>query len=176
MITESEWLHQPWDHIDLSKVTVALLDIDGVLADTRHRDHYIRHQPKQWGPYFANMFGDVPWQQGQDLYADLRAARVDIIYLTGRNENYRPMTLDWLLRNDFGLQHELKMRPIHNHLPLPKFKAEVILWTQVDISVTDILVIDDDPAVVSAAEDLGTQTFQALWQPKEPSMVASRTS
>ena len=38
---------------------IAVFDIDGVLADARHREHHVSGRPKDWDAFFAAV-GDDP--------------------------------------------------------------------------------------------------------------------
>jgi hypothetical protein len=186
-----------WTNIDWSDIQIAFLDIDGVLADTRHRDHHVQTSPKQWGAYFAGMKRDDVWEPGLQLYCDLVEEGVEIVYLTGRNENYRAITLDWLLKAGFGLQWELKMRPIRVRDPLHELKTSTVKdhlyrrdnerplpladrvfnnWARAYTPAASALVIDDDPKVIEALHEFGTRTFQTTWQVKVKELVDTKTT
>lgn len=190
-MTYSDWPDTGWEtwyDLDWSKVSVALLDVDGVLADTRHRDHFVQQSPKNWGGYFKDMAKDGVWGPGLALYDDLMDEGINVAYLTGRNENYRAITLEWMLDAGFGLQWDLMMRPLHNKTKLHDFKASVIRQIHYrnypmqepgcswGLDYSQILVIDDDPAVIEVADTLGCQTYLTLWQPKVKELVDTKTT
>ncbi len=74
---------------------IAVLDIDGVLADVRHRLHHLERRPKDWAAFFAAAPRDPLLPEGAAVAAQL-APDHDVVYLTGRPERCRRDTLAWL--------------------------------------------------------------------------------
>lgn len=79
-----------------------IVDIDGTIADMRHRRHFIHGDKKpDWLRFFSAMIHDepiVPMRETIDcLYECLHA----IILCTGRPEQYRQLTIDWLNKHKF---------------------------------------------------------------------------
>ena len=99
-ITESETAQARSDAapVDERRPT-AVFDIDGVLADVRHRLHHVERRPKDWPGFFAAMDDDDPLEVGVALARDLAAEGNDLVYLTGRNEAHRAVTEGWLRRH-----------------------------------------------------------------------------
>jgi pimeloyl-ACP methyl ester carboxylesterase len=79
---------------------VAVLDIDGVLADVRHRLSYVEQRPKDWQTFFAAAVNDSLLPEGLEVALDL-ADRFTIVYLTGRPERCRTDTEAWLEKYHF---------------------------------------------------------------------------
>jgi hypothetical protein len=50
---------------------IAVIDIDGVLADVRHRLKYLEQRPKNWGAFFRAAPKDPPLQTGLETVARL---------------------------------------------------------------------------------------------------------
>jgi hypothetical protein len=74
---------------------IILVDIDGTLADVRHRLHYIRgHGRKDWGRFFQSMQSDPPITPAVD-WIKSKATENDIVVITGRPEQYRGVTESW---------------------------------------------------------------------------------
>src|SRR3954447_22705427 len=73
----------------------AVLDVDGVLADVRHRLRHVRSSPKDWDAFFADAPDDAVLAEGLARAQELSAEH-DIVYLTGRPERCRQDTLAWL--------------------------------------------------------------------------------
>ena len=69
--------------------SLAVFDIDGVLADVRHRLHHLQVRPQRWEAFFSAADRDPLLPDGA---ARLRAAQVehDVVYLTGRPERRLP--------------------------------------------------------------------------------------
>ncbi|MBZ5567527.1 MAG: hypothetical protein LAN64_06710 [Acidobacteriia bacterium] len=120
-----------------------LVDIDGTLADVRHRLHHIRGEKKKnWKAFFEAMDLDRPiastvaWVQSLAQYHD-------IIITTGRPELYRKRTVAWLKKNDIPFT-DLFMRRDGDHRPDYEMKEEVLQrWPKKRIQ----LVIEDRPPV-----------------------------
>jgi hypothetical protein len=87
---------------------LAVFDIDGVVADVRHRLHHL-HRPGRWAQFFRAADADPLLAEGAALVADL-AREHDIVWLTGRPDWLRDTTAGWLAQH--GLPGtELHMRP-----------------------------------------------------------------
>src|ERR1700712_5122014 len=75
---------------------VAVVDIDGVVADVRHRVGRLQRRPPDWVGFFAAADRDAPLAAGVDRVLDLIAAGHEIVWLTGRPEWLRGITERWL--------------------------------------------------------------------------------
>ena len=104
---------------------IAIVDIDGTIADVRHRLHHIQGPGrKNWKAFFEAMDHDTPIpdmiRQVHELESDH-----EIIVVTGRPEHYRRRTENWLKEN--GIRYaRLFMRPDGDHRPDYTVKAEVL--------------------------------------------------
>ena len=139
---------------------IAVVDIDGVIADARHRLHHITGGHRDWDRFFAAAVGDPPHPEGLALVATL-AADHDVVFLTGRPGRYRSMTERWLDDHALGA-HRLIMRDDGDRRRAARFKLDVIdtlrLERQIDV------VVDDDPEVLAAVDERGVPTFAATWE------------
>ena len=84
---------------------LAVFDIDGVVADVRHRLHHL-DWPVSWRGFFAAAGRDPLLPEGASLVADL-AGQHDIVWLTGRPEWLRDVTADWLARHWARAGHDI---------------------------------------------------------------------
>lgn len=73
-----------------------ICDIDGTLADGKHRRHWVAQKPKDWKSYFAEMDKDTPIMDTIDKVMDFEGKGYEIILLSGRPEDYREVTENWL--------------------------------------------------------------------------------
>ena len=73
-----------------------MIDIDGVVADVRHRLHYLRRS--RWDLFFDEAQDDPPLSTGIELVHTLAQDR-EIVWLSGRPEWLRGVTADWLKRH-----------------------------------------------------------------------------
>lgn len=142
-----------------------MLDVDGVVADARHRMGYLQRQPKDWPGFFRAAASDPACERGVALAAELAAAH-DIVWLTGRPEWLRALTREWLDRLELP-SRELRMRPRHDHRPAPAFKLGVLR----ELAPRHIATfVDDDREVVRAARAAGHPAVLADWLPRAPAL------
>jgi phosphoglycolate phosphatase-like HAD superfamily hydrolase len=138
---------------------LAVLDIDGVLADVRHRLHHLRSRPKDWDAFFAAAPLDPPLPQGVDLAARLAEGH-DIAYVTGRPSRCREDTLRWL--REHGLPDgRLLTRPGGDFRASHVTKLELLRGLERDAEVA--LVVDDDDRVVRTLTRHGYTVLHATW-------------
>jgi hypothetical protein len=88
---------------------IAIFDIDGTLADVSERIHHVRKKPKNWNAFFAGMAQDRAVRSVTRLCNMLYEAGVRIVLCSGRPEQYRAQTVQWLDREGVRY-HELRLR------------------------------------------------------------------
>lgn len=140
----------------------AVFDIDGVLADVRHRLHHLEHRPKDWAGFFGAMADDPPLREGVEMVLEQAARGNRIVYLTGRNEQYRAQTIRWLAEHRCP-DGRLVMRQANDRRPARLFKPEALQHLASGLDIT--FVVDDDEAVVTALRAAGWQVVHAGWMP-----------
>lgn len=142
---------------------LALVDLDGVLADDRHRVQFAIQ--KDWDEYFSRdrILSDDPWVEGQEMVARLVSEGYVVQYLTGRWSSLRTVTEEWLDRNGFPMRR-LTMREPQWHpqnlsehsgwpsMRLADFKVEYIARTRQSGGYGEIHMYDDDPNVIEAVK------------------------
>ena len=149
---------------------LAVFDIDGVLADVRHRLHHVERRPKNWEAFFAAAADDPPLQQGVAL-AWASAEDCDVVYVTGRPERCRADTLAWFARH--GLPPgELSMRRERDHRPARLAKPGLLRRLAAGRPVA--VVVDDDPQVCDAYEAAGYRVLRAQWMADAPALHAAQ--
>jgi len=140
--------------------TVAVFDVDGVLADVRHRLHFVEARPKDWDGFFGAMDDDAPLANGvaeARRHADEGHA---IVYLTGRSEAYRGLTTSWLRRHDLP-EGVLVMRRDGDRRPARLFKPQAL--ERIARAGRVVTVVDDDDAVVAVLQRQGWPVEHATW-------------
>ena len=151
---------------------LAVIDIDGVVADVRHRLHLIQGKPRRWDEFFAAAGDDPPLPDGVALVHEL-AADHDVLWLTGRPERTRRLTAAWLAAQ--GLPAEpLLMRPDRDFRPARVTKRDQLrtLRTKQEIGV----VVDDDPDVIEMLAADGFPTRLADWLPHGRTLYRAQES
>lgn len=149
---------------------LAVVDIDGVVADVRHRLHHIESRPKDWQAFFATAGQDPPLAEG---VARVRALLDDhdVVYLTGRPDHLRRTTEQWLERHGIS-GSRLVMRRRGDYRPAKVTKAEELRKLGRDREVA--VVIDDDPDVCDALRAAGWPVLQAEWVPHSRTLRAAQ--
>jgi hypothetical protein len=153
-----------------SKRALAVFDIDGVLADVRHRLHHLQARPQRWEAFFSAAERDPLLAEGA---ARLRVAQAehDVVYLTGRPERNRRLTRAWLARHDLPTG-PLHMRPDHDHRPARWVKRNTLRRLARTRRIASVL--DDDPAVVAVLEADGWPTELATWLPHSSTLQSAQ--
>ncbi|OLT09583.1 hypothetical protein BJF78_30455 [Pseudonocardia sp. CNS-139] len=149
---------------------LAVFDIDGVLADVRHRLHHLEARPKRWEKFFYAADRDPVLDEGVER---LRAALADhdVVYVTGRPERTRALTERWLARHDLPTG-PLVMRPDHDSRPARYVKREVLRRLAGVRPIASVL--DDDPAVVDLLTADGWPVELATWLPHSSTLRSAQ--
>jgi hypothetical protein len=141
---------------------LAVFDIDGVVADVRHRLRFLDSRPKDWAGFFAAAGADVPLAEGVALAREAMAS-YDLVWLTGRPERLRAVTERWLTAA--GLPSgPLVMRRHRDFRPARVAKLEELHRLAARQPI--VMVVDDDPEVVAALSAGGYPVRLADWVPR----------
>ena len=77
-----------------------IIDLDGTLSDSAHRQHFMEKTPKDWKAFYAALVDDPPNQWCRELLIRFRSDRFshfyEIILVSGRSDDYREVTEAWL--------------------------------------------------------------------------------
>jgi phosphoglycolate phosphatase-like HAD superfamily hydrolase len=149
---------------------LAVVDIDGVVADVRHRLHHVESRPKDWPAFFAAAAADPPLAEGVERVRALRADH-EVVFLTGRPESLRRVTEAWLDEHGLGGSWVLMRRP-RDFRPARVAKAEEL--RRLARGRTVAVVIDDDPEVCDALRSAGWPVEQATWVPHSRTLRAAQ--
>ncbi len=131
---------------------LALVDIDGVLANDSKRVQYALS--RTWHEYFKpeRMKADTVWPQGLKLINNLQNAGWQIEYLTGRRDDRHVLTFDWLLANGYPWA-ALHTRPFSVSKPLANLKTEFVGKALDSGRFRNVVLFDDDPEVIRRVQD-----------------------
>lgn len=149
---------------------LAVFDIDGVLADVRHRLHHLEARPQRWERFFQAAGRDPLLEEGARR---LRGALPDhdVLYLTGRPERTRRLTERWLARHDLPTG-PLLMRADDDVRPARYLKRSVLRRLSRTREVVSVL--DDDPAVVAVLAADGWPVELATWLPHSSTLRSAQ--
>ena len=145
-----------------------VLDLDGVLADTRHRMHHLTGRRKDWDGFFAAAVDDPAHPQGLALARSAVERGLTVVYLSGRPERTRRDTTLWL-RRCAAPEAQVLLRPDDDRRPARHLKLAALrrLSRRYRLDV----FVDDDPDVVRAVRaarpPVVTQVLLADWQPRD---------
>ncbi|PJE97996.1 hypothetical protein CUT44_01750 [Streptomyces carminius] len=144
--------------------SLAVFDLDGTLADVRHRLRHIDGRRRDWDAFFAAAPGDPPLARGVALVRS-SAEKHEVVYVTGRPERCRRDTLEWLARHGLPAGR-LLMRGDRDRRPARVTKPELLRRLAAEGTVA--LVVDDDHQVCDAYEAAGFPVVRAGWMTAEP--------
>lgn len=123
-----------------------IVDLDGTIADCRHRKHFVINGYHDWKSFFESMVEDAPIQPIINLITKLYDHGDSIFLTTGRPDQYRDHTLDWLAKNTVHF-NVLKMRRQYDYREDSIVKQEM-LKELIDEHGNIDLAIDDRQSVV----------------------------
>jgi phosphoglycolate phosphatase-like HAD superfamily hydrolase len=149
---------------------LAVFDIDGVLADVRHRLHHLEARPQRWERFFHAAGRDPLLEEGARRLRDALRDH-DVLYLTGRPERTRGLTERWLARHDLPTG-PLLMRADDDVRPARYLKRSVLRRLSRTREVVSVL--DDDPAVVSVLAADGWPVELATWLPHSSTLRSAQ--
>jgi len=137
-----------------------ICDLDGTLADIKHRLHFVKGSVhKDWHAFFSDIPHDLPRSDVLDKVIELQK-RYNIVIVTGRPEDYKEVTLEWL--HKFGIPYETIIMRRKGDTRNDDIIKKEILDTYFDKNKVE-LVIDDRPRVIRmwreeglTVEDVGT--------------------
>jgi hypothetical protein len=142
-----------------------IFDIDGTLADLRHRLHHVTGAHKNWDMFFATVHLDTPITPVVTLAKIVDYYEMPIICVSGRPEDIRDQTSQWLHDQDIW-PADLYMRPSNDYRPDYVIKKELLVKLRED-GWEPILVIDDRPSVVQMWRAEGLVCLQTAPEEKE---------
>jgi phosphoglycolate phosphatase-like HAD superfamily hydrolase len=151
---------------------LAVFDVDGVLADVRHRLHHLEGRPKNWSAFFAAAGDDPPLTDGVALCLE-SAKDCEVVYVTGRPEHCRQDTLDWFRRQGLP-EGRLSMRGDGDRRPARMAKPQLLRRLARDRTVA--VVVDDDEQVCAAYEQAGWPVLRAAWMDHAPVLEQAQES
>ena len=103
-----------------------IFDVDGTLADLSHRRHFVSNNEKNWSLFNTKMGEDKINPAVVELYNTLwDSQKYDLIIVTGRSEEFRAVTEQWLVRNHIPF-NRLIMRKAKDNRQVAVIKQEIL--------------------------------------------------
>jgi hypothetical protein len=144
------------------ELPIAVIDLDGVVADVRHRLHHLEARPRDWDAFFADIPHDPLLAEGR-VVLDRLAPDHEVVYLTGRPERTRAATEAWLRRHRLP-RGRLIMRSERDRRPARVTKPGLLRRLSDGRQIA--VVVDDDPDVCAALRRDGWPVLVADWMPR----------
>lgn len=135
-----------------------IVDIDGTIANTEHRIHYITNGHKDWDGWHSNAHKDEPIEEIISILDMAAAAGIKIVLCTARDEKCRQDTVDWLLEHDVPYD-ALFMRRKGDRRDDDIIKFELLDKIR-DAGYDPILVLEDRERVVKMWRRAGLRCLQ----------------
>ena len=134
---------------------IVICDLDGTLADIRHRKHFVEQTPKDWKNFFAGIAADDLRMDVMDRVMAHENAGREVFLVSGRPDDTREVTEAWLeaKANGYRFYRTLFMRRAGDHRPDTDVKREIYDRYFKGRKIVD--VIDDRPRLVCMWRDLG---------------------
>jgi hypothetical protein len=132
----------------VTRLNIAVFDIDGVIADSWHRRAHIRKSPPDWDT-FNSLCGDDPILPLAKVAHELGAAGWSIYFVTTRPETVRVPTEQWLLHH--GLIRPDRCGDLFMYdggEPYQGAPWKVHVATTLIKNADTALVFEDDPQII----------------------------
>lgn len=139
------------DGIPTEKIVIC--DIDGTIADTAHRVHFLEGEKKDWKSFFGKMMSDPVREEVVAQIRTLHESGHTIVFVSGRPDNYRAFTADWLTKNGIDFGFTLIMRRSDDSRPDTAVKEQIYDKFFADKKV--VKVFDDRPSVIRMWQSKG---------------------
>lgn len=134
-------------HIRVEGKGTLFCDIDGTIADLKHRRVFVETKPKNWPAFEKTMHLDEPIQPIIDAVRTLYDAGWDIVMCTGRGAQKKDVTEEWLADNGVPY-HAIYTRAFKDYRRDDIIKAELLEQARADGYDPDV-VFDDRNQVVA---------------------------
>ncbi|GAC1443807.1 MAG: hypothetical protein NVS3B26_06610 [Mycobacteriales bacterium] len=151
---------------------LAVFDVDGVLADVRHRLHHLQSRPRDWDAFFRAAVDDPPLTDGVALCLE-SSKECEVVYVTGRPEHCRRDTVAWFAAHGLP-EGRLSMRRGGDRRPARMAKPQLLRSLAKDRVVA--VVVDDDEQVCDAYEAAGWPVMRARWMDTAPLLREAQES
>jgi len=136
-----------------------IFDIDDTISDSSNRHSLITSTPKNWNLYYAKLVEDAPIEPVVAILKSLHQAQHRIILCTGRPEQYRATTIEWLKMYSIpytALYMRTKSGAYLRNAEIKKILLEAI---RAD-GYNPLAVFEDNPLSVEMWQQAGLRTLQ----------------
>lgn len=146
-------------------IKVILLDVDHTVSNAFWRDYMI--PAADWDAYHAASVDDKPIPEIVDML-NLLADYYTIVGITSRDEKWRKLTMDWLIKWDVPMNN-LLMRPAGDFRRAPELKVALALQAFGDkLNERVAFILDDREDVIEAFKALSITALQVHAKRDQP--------
>lgn len=138
---------------------LVVVDLDGTLCNSAHREHLAI--AGCWDEFHSQLNGDAPWPDVTALLALLyEQDDIVVVGLTGRNEQYRKATINWLAKHDIWLD-DILMRYDDDYRSDHELKPQLLeLYLKQHPDHQVWFILEDRDKVVEAWRNAGYDCWQ----------------
>ncbi|MGO2778239.1 phosphatase domain-containing protein [Glutamicibacter arilaitensis] len=145
----------------MSKPKAIIFDVDGTLCDVTDIRHWVDRDDPNFGGrvdfnrFHSESFYCPPHQHVADAFHAAKREGVLVIVATGRSEEWRWLTRQWLIKHDLFPTHQM-------HRPSKDFRKDVVVKQEMLEGLLhhyDIIEAwDDNPHVIPMWQSFGIKT------------------
>lgn len=149
------------------KIEFVIVDIDGTVADLRHRLHFIQGEKKDWDAFYARVSGDFPIESTLSVINLMAHSGAQLVFVTGRPNKCYLETVNWLERY-LPPYATMIRRPMYFFRKNGDFRPDTVVKKEiyenelkaVGITPENTVVFEDRSGVVYMWRTLGFICFQ----------------
>lgn len=136
------------------KHKVIIVDLDGTLCNADHRKHLVEN--KNWNSFYENLVKDEPNNWCLNILDRFKLN--EIIFVSGRPEQYRKITRDWLV--NIGYTSPLLFMRKDGDFRKDSIVKEEIYREHIEPDYEVMFCIDDRKQVVDMWRSIGLTCLQ----------------
>jgi len=152
--TSPPYANWNWRDAPVEPGNIILVDVDGVISDGTHRQHFLQQAKKDWTSFFEHCDKDDPLVH-QMAMINAFDPTLPIVLLTARPHHLRDKSLEWLSRQNMRWDALILRDKRDGTLRSPQFKQRSVRQLRKQ-GYEPIVSFDDDQRNVAMfhAEDV----------------------
>ncbi len=139
-----------WKSNEIREEEVVIFDLDGVISDATHRQHFLKQKKREWDEFFRSCPADPPLPAGVTLL-ELISNSKKIVILTARPVSIQRETLNWLEAQNISWD-ALIMRSEEDRMSSSEMKRLALNQIR-EAGFLPLLALDDDPRNIEMYEE-----------------------